>query len=438
MILMSQVKLLPIRERYLMGAKVLLERAEKVRGRTEAGEFLRSRNGPCCMDGSNINTAFPQTSLYQTRKYLRLTPQATNFDSLFPLILSIVLSIHIDTWIVYIPHCLGPVFISTPGFSKDFFFCKLSSQTTGSLILSLIYKMLLRYLLALVIQLCWVTLGFAHEDATITIPWVTDAPDYFQGYGGRAIGMKDATTTYGINCLSGLTTCHRFSPDLTVIYGPNTYEMIASGYKFDYTSGCTLIGSPAPTGASCTETKFIHQSSVISSATVLVPATGADSTLGIFPAPLIVTDTGNFPAPSTSTENKASDNSHVSTSDASLTVPATMTVDSAHPASSTGGSATATGSLVVPTEGAFLNSKTMTTGVPTYFGNGTSPAHNNGTVTVTVLASTIPCHCECDCRQNETATATITVPMAMKSYGVKTAAPMALMCGIVAGIMFWM
>lgn len=65
--------------------------------------------------------------------------------------------------------------------------------------------MLFRYLLALVIQLFWVALGVANKDATIvylpqrhqdiqktniiqTIPWVTDAPDYFHGYGGKAIG----------------------------------------------------------------------------------------------------------------------------------------------------------------------------------------------------------------------------------------------------------
>jgi hypothetical protein len=86
----------------------------------------------------------------------------------------------------------------------------------------------------------------------------------------------------------------------------------------------------------------------------------------------------------------------------------------------------------------FLNSTAMTTDGPTYSGNGTSPGHKNGTtVTVTVLASSIPCHCECDCGQNQTPRATVTVPMAMKNQGVRTAAPVALMCGIVAGAMFW-
>ncbi|KAJ6139485.1 hypothetical protein N7471_005971 [Penicillium samsonianum] len=284
--------------------------------------------------------------------------------------------------------------------------------------------MLFRYLLTLVIQLCWVALGFA-QDATITIPWVTDAPDYFQGYGAKAIGVKDATTTYGINCLSDQTACHRFTPDLTVIYGPSTYDMMANGYKFDFTSGCTLTGSPTPTGASCTETKSSHETSTITSATVLVPATGDDSTLGIFPATLIVTDTGDFPAHSTATETKASVNSDASTSDSSLTAPAT---------------ATATANPVSSASIGFLNSTAMITGAPVYFGNGTSPANKNGTtVTVTVLASSIPCHCECDCRQNQTAraTVTITVPMAIKNHGVKMAAPVALMCGIVAGAMFW-
>ncbi|KOS41240.1 hypothetical protein ACN38_g7874 [Penicillium nordicum] len=238
--------------------------------------------------------------------------------------------------------------------------------------------MLFRYLLALVIQLCWVALGFAHADATITIPWVTDAPDYFYGYGGKAIGAKDATTTYGINCLSDQTACHRFTPDLTVIYGPSTYNMIANGYKFDFTSGCTLMGSPTPTGASCTETKSLHETSTVTSATLLVPATGDDSTLGIFPATLIVTDTGDFPAPATATETEASGDSHVSINETSSNAPATAT------ATITGLGSASVGSP---------NSTAMTTGVLTYFGNGTSPADKNGTtVTVTVFASSIPCH----------------------------------------------
>jgi hypothetical protein len=195
------------------------------------------------------------------------------------------------------------------------------------------------------------------------------------------------------------------------------YDMVANGYKFDFTSGCTLMGSPAPTSASCTETKSSHENSAIDSATVLVPATGADSTLGIFPATLIVTDTGDFPAP-TATETEPSANSDVSASDATLT---------------------ATGNQVLstpPPSPGLLNSTAMTTGVPTYFGNGTSPANKHGArVTVTVLASSIPCHCECDCRQNQTARATVTVP-ATKNDAVKTAAPVAL-CGVIAGAMFW-
>lgn len=199
--------------------------------------------------------------------------------------------------------------------------------------------------------------------------------------------------------------------------------MVANGYKFDFTSGCTLMGSPTPTGASCTETKSLHDTSTVTSATVLVPATGDDSTLGIFPATLIVTDTGDFPAPSTSTETKASDDSHVSTSDASLIAPATATATT-----------TALGSASV----GFLNSTAMTTGVPTYFGNGTSPTDKNATtVTVTVLATSIPCHCKCDCGQNQTAIATVTVPMAIKNHGVKKVAPVVLMCGFVASAMFW-
>ncbi|KAJ5496921.1 hypothetical protein N7463_008908 [Penicillium fimorum] len=237
---------------------------------------------------------------------------------------------------------------------------------------------------------------------------------------------KDATTTYEINCLSDKPACHRFTPDLTVIYGPSTYNMVANGYKFDLTSGCTLMGSPTPTGASCTQTQSLHHNNAINSATVLVPTTGADSTLGIFPATLIVTDTGDFPAPTSTTETKFSSNSDVSTIDAILTAPSTATTDVSS-ASSTDGSAVAIGSL---------NTTAMTPGGPTYFGNGTSPAPKNmSTVTVTVLAS-IPCHCECDCRQNQTARAAVTVPLAMKNHAVKRAAPVAL-CGFVAGAMFW-
>ncbi|EKV10240.1 hypothetical protein Pdw03_8173 [Penicillium digitatum] len=281
--------------------------------------------------------------------------------------------------------------------------------------------MLFRHLLTLVIQLCWAVLGFSHQEATITIPWVTDAPDYFQGYGGKAIGAKDATTTYGINCLSDQTACHRFTPDLTVIYGPNTYDMIANGYKFDFTSNCTLMGSPTPTGASCTEIKSSHETSTITSATVLVPATGDDSTLGIFPATLIVTDTGDFYVPTTVTEVETSVNSRVSSSDASLTTPATATADP-----------------ITSVSVEVLNSTALITGVPTYFGNGTSRADKNGTtVTVTVLASSFPCHCECECGQHQTAKATVTVPMAMKNRGIKMAAPMALVWGILAGALFW-
>ncbi|KAJ5817882.1 hypothetical protein N7447_007890 [Penicillium robsamsonii] len=285
-------------------------------------------------------------------------------------------------------------------------------------------------------ELCLRPIGPKHEvgvaverftDTRKTIPWVTDAPDYFQGYGGKAIGAKDATTTYGINCLSDKPACHRFSLDLTVIYGPNTYDMVANGYKFDFTSGCTLMGSPTPTGASCTQTQSSHGNNAINSATVLVPTTGADSTLGIFPATLIVTDTGDFPAPTSMTETKASSNSDVSTSDAIFTVSATATTDVSS-VSSADGSVTAIG---------FLNATAMTPGGPTYFGNGTSPAGKNiSTVTVTALATAVPCHCECDCRQNQTARATVTVPLAMKNHAVKTAAPVAL-CGFVAGAMFW-
>ncbi|KAJ5782858.1 hypothetical protein N7457_004632 [Penicillium paradoxum] len=281
--------------------------------------------------------------------------------------------------------------------------------------------MLFRYLLALAIHLCWASLGLADQDQTITIPWVTDAPDYFQGYGGQALGATGGTTTYGINCLASHPACRRFTPDMTLIYGPSTYDMVAKGYKFDFTSGCTLIGAPTPTMATCTETKSFHQKHAVDTATVLVPATGTQSSLGIFPATLIVTDAGDFAATSTVPQTEPSVNSDVSTSDGSSTP------------IETGTPINPTSELMV----AYVNTTITPTDLPVPFDNRTSPDHKNGsTVTVTVLASPIPCRCECNCNETLPARPLDTSPKE-KSHAVKMALPMALLGGLVAGSFFW-
>jgi hypothetical protein len=78
--------------------------------------------------------------------------------------------------------------------------------------------------------------------------------------------------------------------------------MIARGGRFDLSSGCTLTGSPTPTGATCIEVKHSHKGDTFLTTTVLVPGDGPDSTLGIYPAPLPVTDTGDVTASASATE----------------------------------------------------------------------------------------------------------------------------------------
>ncbi|KAJ5120519.1 uncharacterized protein N7515_009907 [Penicillium bovifimosum] len=278
--------------------------------------------------------------------------------------------------------------------------------------------MLFNFPLTFALQLSWIALGVANQDLTVTIPWVTDAPDYFKGYGAKVIGLKDGATVYGINCLPDQSSCNRFNPDLTVAYGPSTYEMFASGYNFDFTSGCTLTGSPTPTEASCTETKSFHKKAVVDTATVVVPATGTDSSLGIFPATLIVTDTGDLPATSTATRTQPAQSD-------SSTTKATIT---------------ATGHPIIPTANAtvgYLNATGTTTGAPVIWQNDTSSTDNNGpTVTVTVLASPLPCRCECDCRGTVTPLSAAMNSTKKESHAVKIVAPMALATALVAAV-FW-
>jgi hypothetical protein len=196
------------------------------------------------------------------------------------------------------------------------------------------------------------------------------------------------------------------------------YDMFASGYNFDFTSGCTLTGSPTPTMASCTETKSFHKKAVVDTATVLVPATGTDSSLGIFPATLIVTDTGDLPATSTATRTQPVQ-SDSSTAEAALT---------------------ATDDLIIPTANATVghpNATVTTTGAPVVLRNGTSRTDNDGpTVTVTVLASPLPCRCECDCKGTVTAMPTAMDSRKKENHAVKIAAPMALVVVLVTAV-FW-
>ncbi|KAJ5558636.1 hypothetical protein N7535_008853 [Penicillium sp. DV-2018c] len=284
--------------------------------------------------------------------------------------------------------------------------------------------MLLNRRLAFALQLYWIALGVASEDVTVTIPWVTDAPDYFKGYGAKVIGVKDGTTAYAVNCLPDQPSCNRFNPDLTVAYGPSTYEMFASGYNFDFTSGCTLTGSPTPAIASCTETKSFHKKAVVETATVLVPATGTDSSLGIFPATLIVTDSGDFAPTSTATPTQPIQSD-------SSTTKATIT---------------ATDRPIIPTADAtagHLSAAGTTTDVPVDPSNGPSTTDNDGrTVTVTVLASPLACRCECDCSGNSNSKGTVThLSAAMnstkKNHAVRIPAPMALVAALVAAVLWY-
>ncbi|KAJ5997628.1 hypothetical protein N7522_009288 [Penicillium canescens] len=148
--------------------------------------------------------------------------------------------------------------------------------------------MLWRYLITMAIQLCWINLGVS--ELTITIPWVGDGPDYFQGYGANALGSHGDATSYAINCLATETTCEPFSPDLTVIAGPSTYDMIGSGFAFDIKSGCTFTGDPTPTLATCVQTILYHNTPLVTTSSITVTGTGNPST-GIYPAMLRMTDT---------------------------------------------------------------------------------------------------------------------------------------------------
>jgi hypothetical protein len=238
------------------------------------------------------------------------------------------------------------------------------------------------------------------------------------------------------------------------------YNLIAQGHRFDLTSGCTLIGSPSPTGATCIEVKHSHNGNSFLTATVLVPGDGPDSTLGIYPAPLPVTDTGNVPAPSAGNEIQAPSTTDAGNVPESSEVTGTqtalnpMSTTEAQKVSFTGtaGSfssnniedSTATGSLILVTiavtgaSAGYLNATVTAAslGMPTT--NQTLPngANGTGTVTMTVLASDIACHCKCDCRSANSQAPLPTTSLVVKNYAAPMAAPVALMGGLLAVAVF--
>ncbi|CAI7664815.1 unnamed protein product [Penicillium bialowiezense] len=290
--------------------------------------------------------------------------------------------------------------------------------------------MLRGYLVFLLVQLHWLALGLADTTPTVTIPFVADAPDYFKGYGGKIVGATDETTTYAINCLPDSDSCHRFTPDLTVVYAPSTYGLTAQGFRFDLTSDCTLVGSPTPTQATCVKTTHSHGPDLVQVATVAVPD-AEESTLGIYPAPLPVTDTGNFAGPTDATTTTAAPTSQVPES-ATATTAGWISVMTDPPVSinsiESGERFAATGTLVLASPDG-LTAYHNRTGIARVgpSGNGT-----NGTVTVTVTTTALPsdlkCQCECDCKSASSQSPTQSAcTSATKNYATKWGPPVALM-----------
>ncbi|KAJ5747296.1 uncharacterized protein N7511_008992 [Penicillium nucicola] len=240
--------------------------------------------------------------------------------------------------------------------------------------------MLWIYLIAALIQLCWVTLGLS--ESTVTIPWVGDGPDYFQGYGAKVLGSHGDTTSYAINCLAAETTCQSFSPDLTVVAGPLTYEVIGSGAAFDIKSDCTFIGDPSPTLATCVQTISYHKTPVVTTSSITVTGTMNQMT-GIYPAMLCMTETGD----STTTNQPAKTEVPVSTKP-----PVSTTTSSLATTSTVNGQST-----VAETE-AQISTATETQ-ILRRPGNSTIYSNGTETVTVSVFVTERPAAvtCKCDC-----------------------------------------
>ncbi|KAK9851709.1 hypothetical protein MYU51_009145 [Penicillium brevicompactum] len=283
--------------------------------------------------------------------------------------------------------------------------------------------MLRGYLFVFLVQLRWFSLGLADATPTVTIPFVADAPDYFKGYGGKIVGATNDMTTYAINCLPDSESCHAFTPDLTVVYGPSTYGLTAQGMRFDLTSDCTLIGSPTPTQATCIKTTHAHAPDLVRIATVAVPD-AKESTLGIYPAPLPVTDTGSFAGPVSVASTDATPTAQVADSDTSTTADgnSATTDPPASIYSVESGGYTVAGTLV-PASSALTRHHNGT-------GNATGIAAN-GTVTVTRTVTALPSDVRCQCECDSKSTISQSPPQsactsATKNYATKWGPPVAL------------
>jgi hypothetical protein len=120
------------------------------------------------MGGSNIKGAFLEFCIYQAGKYIRLTGQASGCGSLFPIIWYILhCSFHLHCSIVYTLYWFEWLFGLKPRASRISSLDNYPLQEKRLGVSSAICEMLFKYLFALVIQLCWVPLGFAQQDATI-------------------------------------------------------------------------------------------------------------------------------------------------------------------------------------------------------------------------------------------------------------------------------
>jgi hypothetical protein len=213
------------------------------------------------------------------------------------------------------------------------------------------------------------------------------------------------------------------------------YDLIAQGQRFDLSSGCTLIGSPTATGATCIEITHSHAADFFVSKTVIVPTTGADSSLGIYPAPLPVTDTGNLSVPSTAIKSNPPVDTALRTGHESVAI-----ASDPSPASNDPEINTATGSLVLATSGAsasYLNATITAVSVGVPAANETLPVGTTGTMTVTmtVLASNIACHCACDSRSALSQSPMPSTSLVAKNYATKPTMPVAMVGGLVAGFM---
>ncbi|KAH1487039.1 hypothetical protein KXV92_003682 [Aspergillus fumigatus] len=167
------------------------------------------------------------------------------------------------------------------------------------------------YALSLLVSLGCFKLNLA--DSVLTMPWVgfASSGNYWRGYEGRVIGENGDTTTYAINCppASDKTACLRFQPDATLIAAPSSYDFIESNYGLcvlprkyvllrandsSYTStGCTFIGSPTPTTATCSYSQSWHfrSSTVTRDETYVIPGTDVRE---IVSATLTVAGTGPY------------------------------------------------------------------------------------------------------------------------------------------------